>query len=77
MYHCLWKHNKKKHKIDVVASTNEFHEKVIKIFITALAEISKVFDLSELPVIQALLPLDPKSYSDNESEEFQTYETIL
>ena len=68
---------KKKHKIDVVASTNEFHEKVIKIFITALAEISKVFDLSELPVLQALLPLDPKSYSDNESEEFQTYETIL
>ena len=60
-----------------MASTNEFHEKVIKIFITALAEISKVFDLSELPVLQALLPLDPKSYSDNESEEFQTYETIL
>ena len=57
-----------------MASTNEFHKKVIKPFITALvAEISQAFDLSELPVLQALLTLDPKSYSDTESEEFQTY----
>ena len=62
----------KKHKIDTAASTNEFHEKVMKTFITTLAEISQVFDLSELPVLQALLPLDPKPYSDTESEEFQT-----
>ena len=65
---------RKKLKIDTVASTNEFHEKVIKPFITALvAEISQAFDLSELPVLQALLTLDPKSYSDTESEDFQTY----
>ena len=62
----------KKHKIDTVASTNEFHEKVVKTFTTTLAEISQVFDLSELPVLQALLPLDPKPYSDTESENFQT-----
>ena len=65
---------RKKRKIDTVALTNEFHEKVIKPFITALvAEISQAFDLSELPVLQALLTLDPKSYSDTESGEFQTY----
>ena len=47
---------------------------MIKPFITALvAEISQAFDLSELPVLQALLTLDPKSYSDTESEDFQTY----
>ena len=40
---------RKKCKIDTVASTNEFHKKVIKPFITALvAEISQAFDLSEL-----------------------------
>ena len=65
---------RKKSKIDIVASTNEFHEKVIKPFITVLvAEISQAFDLSELPVLQALLTLDPQSYADTESEEFQTY----
>ena len=54
--------------------TNEFYKTVIKPFITALvAETSQVFDLSELPVLQALLMLDPKSYSDTESKEFQTY----
>ena len=46
---------------------------MIKPFITALvAEISRAFDLSELPVLQALLTLDPKSYPYTESEEFQT-----
>ena len=65
---------RKKHKIDTVASTNKFHEKVIKPFITAfVAKVSQVFDLSELTVLQALLTLDPKSYPDTESEEFQTY----
>ena len=53
---------RKKHKIDNVASANEFHKKVVKPFITALvAEISQVFNLSELLVLQALLTLDPKS----------------
>ena len=33
----------------------------------------KAFDLSELLVPQALLALDPKSYPDTESKEFQTY----
>ena len=32
-----------------------------------------MFDLSGLPVLQALLTLDPKSYPDTESTEFQTY----
>ena len=65
---------RKNRKIDTVASTKEFNEKVIKPFIAALvAEISQAFDLSELPVLQALLTLDPKSYPDTESEEFQTY----
>ena len=37
---------RKKREIDTVVSTNEFHEKVIKPFITALvAEISQAFDL--------------------------------
>ena len=66
--------SRKKRKIDTVASTNEFHKKVIKAFITALvAEISKVFDLSELLVLQVLLTLSPKSYPNTESEELQTY----
>ena len=52
-----------------MASTNEFHEKGIKPFITAsVAEISQAFNSSELPVT-----LDPKSYPDTKSEEFQTY----
>ena len=43
-------------------------------FITALvAEISQVFHLSEFPVLQALLTLDPKAFPDTGSEEFQTY----
>ena len=65
---------RKKHKIDTVAWTNEFHKKVIGPFITALvAEISQVFHLSEFPVLQALLTLDPKAFPDTGSEEFQTY----
>ena len=60
---------KKPRKIDTVASTNEFHEKGIKLIITAsVAEISQAFNSSELPVT-----LDPKSYPDTKSEEFQTY----
>ena len=52
-----------------MASTNEFHEKGIKLIITAsVAEISQAFNSSELPVT-----LDPKSYPDTKSEEFQTY----
>ena len=74
MYTMVSGTTRKKHKIDTVASTNEFHKKVIKPFITALvAEISQASDLSELPVLQALLTLDPKSYPDTESKEFQTY----
>ena len=34
---------------------------------------NRLFDLSELLVLQDLLMLDPKSYPDTESEEFQTY----
>ena len=60
---------KKPRKIDTVASTNEFHEKGIKPFITAsVVEISQAFNSSEL-----LVTLDPKSYPGTKSEEFQTY----
>ena len=52
-----------------MASTNEFHEKGIKPFITAsVVEISQAFNSSEL-----LVTLDPKSYPGTKSEEFQTY----
>ena len=47
---------------------------MIRQFITALvAEISQVFDLSEFPVLQALLTLDPKACPGTGSKEFQTY----
>ena len=65
---------RKKRKIDSAASTNEFHKKVIKTFLTAsVAEISQAFNLSVLPILQALLMLDPKSYPETDSKEFQTY----
>ena len=67
---------RKKTKL-TLALTNEFYKTVIKPFITALvAEISEVFDLSELPVLQALLTLDPKSLT-LKARSFRLTETIL
>ena len=62
---------RKKCKIDTVASTNELHEKVIQTIYYSLSCWN--FTSAELPVLQDLLTLDPKSYPDTESEEFQTY----
>ena len=62
---------RKKCKIDTVASTNEFHEKVIQTIYCSLSCWN--FTSAELLVLQDLLTLDPKSYPDTESKEFQTY----
>ena len=65
---------RKQAKIDQTISMNEFHDEVIKPFIEALvAEISSAFDISDLPVLEAFLKLDPTSLPEIEDELFSSY----
>lgn len=65
---------RKQAKIDQTISMNEFHVQVIKPFIKALVdEISSAFDLSDLPILQAFLKLDPTALSEIEDELFSSY----
>ena len=68
---------RKKARIDVVIHDGfqtDFHSKIIKPFITALIkEISSAFDLSDLPILNAFLVLDPVSIPDSTMSVFSSY----
>ena len=60
--------------IDVENPTSHFHSKVIQPFISALInEISSAFDLSDLPVLNSFLVLDPVSIPEINSSEFNSH----
>lgn len=65
---------RKQSRIDPSLSRDEFHSTTIKPFIDALIkEITVAFDLSDLPILNAFLKLDPADLPENSSPEIRCF----
>ena len=57
-----------------VESSQEFHSTVVKPFVNALIdEIRNAFDLTNLPILNSFLKLDPQDIPDTDAAEFSSY----